>query len=313
MFRDEFTKIIEFSLLEPEPLIKLFYPEFDLMAFVKGEKVMVTDKDQEASVLKDLKVYIGLAAGVVLLVLSLVIFRLVKMFRAKIEEKLDAFKKQFMWNGFIQSIDITYIEVCLTVGTQVTMQMQGSEWQDPTDLYVAIGLGIGCLLIPLIVVYWLHINHNNIMSRVYKNKYEYMYTGIHNHRSIWSKFYWPVSLFRKIIFVSAPTIFYNYPFAQLMMLIFLSTFYILFYAGIRPHWDNNRYHLEVYNEVMIMMFNYHMMLFSDYCFNQSFQYMMGTSYACFLGIVVLVNISNMVRNTIEKGKRLAKLDKLRAN
>ena len=40
---------------------------------------------------------------------------------------------------------------------------------------------------------------------------------------------------------------------------------------------------------------------------------MGTSYACFLGIVVLINISNMAKNTIEKGKRLAKLEKLKAN
>ena len=98
-----------------------------------------------------------------------------------------------------------------------------------------------------------------------------------------------------------------------MFLIFLSSFYILFYAGIRPHWDNNRTRLEIYNEVMIMMFNYHMVLFSDYCFNQKFQYMMGTSYAIFLGVVVLINIGNMAKNTVKKGKRNAQLEKLKVN
>ena len=128
MFRDEFTKVIEFSLLEPEPLIKLFYPEFDLMEFIKGGKVMVTDKDQDASVLKDMKIYLFIAAGAVFVVLTLLIFKLVQRFRAKIEEKLNDAKKKFMWNGMIQSIDITYIEILLTVGTQFSMYLKGSEF-----------------------------------------------------------------------------------------------------------------------------------------------------------------------------------------
>ena len=74
-------------------------------------------------------------------------------------------------------------------------------------------MGIGLLAIPLSVIVWLHLNHDNIMSRVYKDKYEHIYMGIHNHRSKWSKFYWPVTLLRKILFVAGPAILFNYPFA----------------------------------------------------------------------------------------------------
>ena len=43
IFREQFTNLIEFELLQPEPLIQIVYPEFNLMAFIKGAKVMITD------------------------------------------------------------------------------------------------------------------------------------------------------------------------------------------------------------------------------------------------------------------------------
>ena len=77
MFRDEFTKIIEFSLLEPEPFVKLFYPEFDVMAIVKGGKKMITDKDQNASVLNDLKIYLFIFIVAIVVIGGLLILWLV--------------------------------------------------------------------------------------------------------------------------------------------------------------------------------------------------------------------------------------------
>lgn len=117
MFRDEFTKMVEFSLLKPEPLIKLFKPDFDILTYVKGKKIMVVNEDQEASILKDLKVYMFLIVAFVFMIIVISIFRLVKSLRVKMEVKLNNLKKQMMWNGLIQSIDITYIELLLTVST----------------------------------------------------------------------------------------------------------------------------------------------------------------------------------------------------
>lgn len=98
----------------------------------------------------------------------------------------------------------------MTVGIQMNMLMHGSEWQDPNDLYMAYVMGGVCLAIPLFSTVWLHLHRDIIMSRPYKNKYEYMYKGVHN---ILSKFYWPISLTRKIPFVSAPALLYKYPWA----------------------------------------------------------------------------------------------------
>ena len=137
-------------------------------------------------------------------------------------------------------------------------------------MYSSVAIGLALSIFPFVVCIWLHVNHNKIMNRSYKNKFEYMYKGIHNHRSKYSKFYWPISLFRRIIFIAIPTLFYDYPFLQLMSLIFFCSTYIITYAGIRPHWDKKRTRLEIYNEVMIMFFNYHMVIFTDYCTNANF-------------------------------------------
>ena len=79
-----------------------------------------------------------------------------------------------------------------------------------------------------------------------------------------------------------------------MMLLSISTLYVMLYAGIRPHWDNNRSRIEITNEVLIMIFNYHMVIFSEYCLNEMFQFYMGFSNAAFIGILVLINITNML-------------------
>jgi len=177
---------------------------------------------------------------------------------------------------------------------------------------MAMAMGAGLLCFPAGVTAWLRQNHDTIMNRSYKDKFEYMYVGIHNHRSRWSKYYWPISLFRRILFVVIAVVLHDYPCIELMCLVFFSSIYIISYAAIRPHWDNRRTRLEIFNEVMIMYFEYHTMIFTDYCTNPSFQFLMGYSYCAFLGLVVVVNVVNMLLNTVEKSKRKNKLDRLRA-
>ena len=42
---------------------------------------------------------------------------------------------------------------------------------------------------------------------------------------------------------------------------------MIWYVGLKPHADKHRYYLELYNEVMIMIINYHMIIFTDYTLN----------------------------------------------
>lgn len=68
--------------------------------------------------------------------------------------------------------------------------------------------------------------------------------------------------------------------------------------------------MEMYNEFMIMCFNYHTIVFSDFCLNADFQFDMGDSFVTFLCLVIGGNVILMGVMTIEKFKRMKKLEKL---
>lgn len=80
----------------------------------------------------------------------------------------------------------------------------------------------------------------------------------------WKLVYYPLFLARRIAFVAIPTFLSNWPSYQVQMLIFLTSFYILFYMGERPHWETKRVQIEVFNELMILWACYHMICFSDF-------------------------------------------------
>jgi magnesium-transporting ATPase (P-type) len=91
----------------------------------------------------------------------------------------------------------------------------------------------------------------------------------------------------------------------------LSTFYLIWYAGVKPHIDKRRIKIEVFNEFMIMIFIYHLLLFTDYCINNAMQFAMGYSFVCGLVVIVFFNLALMIVKTVERSARKRKLDKLR--
>jgi hypothetical protein len=80
----------------------------------------------------------------------------------------------------------------------------------------------------------------------------------------WKLVYYPLFLIRRIVFVAIPTFLSNWPSYQVQSLIFLTSLYILFYMGERPHWETKRVQIEVFNELMILWACYHMICFSDF-------------------------------------------------
>jgi len=147
---------------------------------------------------------------------------------------------------------------------------------------------------------------------VFKNKYEAMYVDIHNYRSRWTKYYLTVSLTRRVCFVLIPVLFYADAFIQVQLLQALSISYVIWYGSVRPHIFNRRVQLEMFNEAVIMGFNYHMIIFSDFCFEPSFQFSMGYAYAALLAICVAVNMAHMIVRNAEVARRKRKLAGLKA-
>lgn len=65
-------------------------------------------------------------------------------------------------------------------------------------------------------------------------------------------------------------------------------------------------YLEIFNEVMIMIINYHLFSFTKFVSYEA-SYVMGYSMVSCIGIVVAVNITNMVLKSIKKSKDMKRL------
>lgn len=138
-----------------------------------------------------------------------------------------------------------------------------------------------------------------------------MYLDVHMNKSPSTKYYLPISMLRRILFVMIPSIFYHYPFMQLQAFLVMNTCYLFWYGAARPHIDRKRIGTELFNEFMIMVFVYHLMIFTDFVTVNSMQFLMGYSNVIFFVIIAFVNIGMMIVKSVEKAKRKRRLDKLR--
>jgi len=128
--------------------------------------------------------------------------------------------------------------------------------------------------------------------------YEYMYKGIHLTRNKWTIYFWPIFMWRKYIYIMIPCVFINYPNFQIQFIILTHSIYVIWYTNIRPHIEKSKYYLEIFNEVMIMIMLYIMILYSKFNTNPISYFWFGYSYIGALGLLLIVNISLMFYNII---------------
>jgi hypothetical protein len=316
IYRDQFVKLVEFNMFNPQKAVQMYDPNFDLMDWIRGREVMVVNKAQEASVFNDLKIFILLGAILVAFFLTLVVgFVLTRACFPKtaewIKNKLKEFKQKWTWNLTIRTIDISFIQTVITCGTQFSIWYSQNIYGDVNDQKWAFGLGICVLLVPILFSKILHTNRDKLQTKEFRDKFNNLYLDVHMNRSPSTKYYMPISMLRRIAFVMIPSIFYAYPFLQLQVFLVMNTCYLFWYGASKPHIDKKRIAVELFNESMIMIFVYHLMIYTDFVTVNSMQFLMGYSNVIFFIIIAFVNIGLMIVKSVEKAKRKRRLDKLR--
>lgn len=130
-FLKEFTKIIEFDVISPEGFIQMFNKDFDLRAYITGNPVAI-NADQEASVVKDMQVYILIGiTSIVFLIIAISLTLLLKSkYSKKIKEKLVQTKDKAIWNGVIRTVYISFAQILMTSAIQFKMVMRDSRYTD---------------------------------------------------------------------------------------------------------------------------------------------------------------------------------------
>lgn len=292
----EFTKLIEFDVLNPDSIISLITsdPDFKLMDWIMGKSKF--NSNGSPSMVDDLRLYImGAAAGIAVLIL-LGVLMMVKKYKKKIIKLIKGMYQKFVFNGTIRSITIMYIQLCMSFGGQIKEYMRGNSEQTTEDRVIALILFIAMFGYPILCWVVIQKYKQRLETPEIAIKISNLYQEVRlKFKQNWKLVYYPLFLTRRIIFVAIPTFLYQFPTHQVQLLIFLTSLYILFYMGERPHWDTKRVQIEVFNELMILGACYHLICFSDFNLDVDAQFNMGYSFVALIILVVLVNVVVVIR------------------
>ena len=69
--------------------------------------------------------------------------------------------------------------------------------------------------------------------------------------------------------------------------------FVAFYVAERPHTTMGRFKIEMANELLMMILNYHFICFSDMVIDQYGKFLMGFSFIFFIGVLVFANVFNL--------------------
>ena len=171
----QFTKLIEFDVLNPEGLIRIFDPGFKLKEFIVGKTRNQVSDDQEASIIYDLRIWIFAAIGFLVGVIVLALGIAIKNCRGKVKELLSKLKKKMVWNGVIRSLTISYVGIALTVSKQFKLSMKGSQFVDKQSRMVASMMTAYLILLPIAVFSFLKNKRGKLHNQEMKDKYGNFY------------------------------------------------------------------------------------------------------------------------------------------
>jgi hypothetical protein len=69
---------------------------------------------------------------------------------------------------------------------------------------------------------------------------------------------------------------------------------MIYYSGIRPHSSHLTTRVNIFNEVIIMFMNYHLICFSNFNLDLLARFQMGYSQISLIGLLIVVNLSIMI-------------------
>jgi hypothetical protein len=116
-----------------------------------------------------------------------------------------------MFNGIIRSISIIYIKFCISFGAQIELFLRGNKDQMEIDKYIGTVMFLAMLGYPLLS--WIIISklrprleEEAISDKISNFYYEIKMKGKFTRNLL----YYPLFLFRKIMFVAIPTFLYMF-------------------------------------------------------------------------------------------------------
>jgi len=136
------------------------------------------------------------------------------------------------------------------------------------DKYIAFLVPIATVYgYPLAAFLVLKVYRKDLNKPNIKAKVSGFYANIDLNRNPENIFHYPVYLVRRFIFVHIAFVFngvYDYSYIAIQSLIVLNMLSCCYYFKYRPHIGHKKQGIEMFNEVIIVILSYHMLLFTDF-------------------------------------------------
>ena len=304
IYLQELTKMIELQLINPDVLIRAWFnPEFN-------KPVTVLDKDAHISVWNDVKLYVLLMVLLAVVVICMLVASLLKCVRGSLLSGLSIIKTKFVWDYSIQFFYMAYLKLCMTVMNQIDLSARGSYYWRAIDSDWAIAIGALLVVGPLVAFIFLSTSQSLEEPEV-KAKYSNLYSDVALYRSRFGKFYSVAFAIRRIVFMAIPIMFSD-PMMQVMVFMLFHTIYLAAYVSVKPHIDCKRTCVEVFNEIVLMIFMYHLAGWNGLIADLQMQFDMGYSFIAIVLLTLCVNTGLIVFRAIEnwRHRRNVELNRL---
>lgn len=198
----------------------------------------------------------------------------------------------------------------MTVMNQIDLSARDSYYWKAVDSDWAIAIGTLLLAAPLVAFIFLS-KSDNLEEPEVKAKYQNLYSDVGLFRSKFGKFYSIAFAFRRIMFMAIPIMFSD-PMIQVMVFMIFHTFYLAAYVSVRPHLDSMRTCVEIFNEIVLMIFMYHMAGWNGLIADLQMQFDMGYSFIFIVLLTLCVNTGLIVFRAVEnwRHRRTVELNRL---
>jgi hypothetical protein len=212
---NEFQNLIEFKILNPQSIIRIWYPEFDIKSLIVGAKKQLEfSKDERESILDEIFIFVFISVVVLIfIILGLVASLLFKGLSLGniIKEKLIDFKEKFFFNGMIKSFSVSFLKLGIASSIQIMMLINTSPYLKPKEKRNSLIIFSGLLLSIFILYFFIWYHKDVLDTKAFKDKFGALHKGIHIRRMKSNIYYFPIFLLRRFLFFLIPVVMINYP------------------------------------------------------------------------------------------------------
>ena len=229
---------------------------------------------------------------------------LARKYRDWIRATLQSLWRKTFWNNTIRSVLLAYLDLCLSAAGQLRLWLKDSDFREAADGAVALALG----LVAVGFLAWtiLHLKSktpDELRGEAFVSRYGALTTGITVER-YQCRYYVSAFLLRRALFSLIPALVATRQGAEIVLLLFTQTAYMVWYWHNRPHTCRSRRSLEYFNESQVMLCIYHAAVFTYWCKHNLWQYYAGYSFIYAMLFLAFINLQQVVRANVSRARAL---------